>query len=372
MWTVAHSRCIFWDRRCLNGDTCLSRFFVPMTRSASLGGYAELARHLGLNPDAMLRRVGLNPQHLSDPDMPINTVSVRELLEASAAASGTEDFGLQLARDRRLSNLGPISAVMREAPTAREALDVLCRYVRLLNAALLTRIEDHEDLSVVREDVLTDEPGAVRQSIEMAVGVLYGMIAELVGSGWKPRRVCFEHRPPHGPTIHRAMFGVEVEFNASFNGIVCAARDLMAPLSATDSRLSPYARRFLDQALSTAGESSTYNARQIITALLPSGRCTADQVAKHLVVDRRTLHRHLIAEGTTFSLLLRTVRSEFASRHILDSDRSLAELADLLGFSTPSAFAFWFRKNFGMTVSNWKQRRRPGDLELPGQHRFST
>jgi AraC-like DNA-binding protein len=333
--------------------------YVPLLRSASLAGYNELARHLGLNPDAMLRRVGLNPRHLSDPDLPISTVGVRELLEASAAASRTEDFGLQLARKRRLSNLGPISAVMREAGTAREALDVLCRYMRLLNAALLTRIEDHEDLSVVREDVLTDERGSARQSIEMAVGVLYRIIAELFGPNWKPRRVCFEHRPPHGPTMHRALFRVEVEFNESFNGIVCTAQDLMAPLTASDSHLAPYARRFLDQALSTAGESSAYNARQIITALLPSGRCTADQVAKHLGMDRRTLHRHLIAEGTTFSLLLRTVRSEFASRHILDSDRSLAELADLLGFSTPSAFAFWFRKNFGMTVSMWKLSPRP-------------
>ena len=74
MWTVAHSRCIFWDIQCLNGDTSLSRF-VPMARSASLGGYAELARHVGLNPDAMLRQVGLNPRHLADPDMPISTVS---------------------------------------------------------------------------------------------------------------------------------------------------------------------------------------------------------------------------------------------------------------------------------------------------------
>jgi AraC-like DNA-binding protein len=334
--------------------------FVPMIRSASLTGYVELARHVGLNPDAMLRQVGLNPRHLADPDLPISTMAVRELFEASAAASGTEDFGLRLARNRRLSNLGPISAVMREAGTAREALDNLCRYMRLLNASLLTRIEDHEDLSVIHEEIVTNERGSVRQSIEMAIGVLYRMIAELLGPSWKPRDVCFEHRAPHGPTIHRAMFGVAVEFNASFNGIVCAAQDLRAPLHASDSRLAPYARRFLDQALSTAGESSTYTARQVITALLPSGRCTADQVAKHLGMDRRTLHRHLIGEGTNFSLLLRTVRSEFASQQIRDSDRSLAELADLLGFSSPSAFAFWFRRNFGMAVSMWKQRQPAG------------
>jgi AraC-like DNA-binding protein len=336
----------------------------PLLRSASLTGYVDLARQVGLDPVAMLRRAGLSPRQLADPDAPVSALAVRRLLEASAAASGTEDFGLRLARTRRLSNLGPISAVMREASTAREAIDNLCRYMRLLNAELLPRLEEHDDVSVISEEMLTDERGPVRQGIEMAIGVLYGIIAELLGPTWKPRGVHFEHRPPHGPTIHKAMFGVAVQFNASFNGIVCATKDLNAGLSAADSRLAPYARRLLDRALSRAGESTLHSARQVVIALLPLGRCTADQVARTLGMDRRTLHRHLLAEGTSFSALLRTVRSEFASRHILDSDRSLAELADLLGFSSPSAFAFWFRQNFGTTVSTWRERQGRGSASV--------
>ena len=101
--------------------------FVPLLRSASLMGFDELARAGGLNPDAMLRQAGLNPRHLADPDTPISALGVCQLLEASAAASGIEDFGLRLASTRKLSNLGPLSAVMREAQTAREAIDTPCR-----------------------------------------------------------------------------------------------------------------------------------------------------------------------------------------------------------------------------------------------------
>ncbi|WP_201782604.1 AraC family transcriptional regulator [Pseudomonas sp. Leaf48] len=319
-------------------------------------GFDDLAREGGLNPDAMLRQSGLNPRHLVDPDTPISALAVRHLLESSAAVSGIEDFGLRLARTRRLSNLGPLSVLMREAQTAREAIDSLCRYMRLVNASLLTTVEEHDDWSVVRlEVVLTEAHGSVRQVTELSMGVLYRSIAELLGPSWKPRSVCLEHRPPHGPTIHKTMFGGTVEFNADFNGIVCATHLLSSPLPPSDSRMALYARRILDNALSSAGEGSAHNARRTIIAFLPTGRCTADQVAKTLGMDRRTLHRHLLAEGTNFSLLLRTVRSEFASRHLIDSDRSLAEVADLLGFSTPSAFGFWFRKNFGMTASMWKQ-----------------
>lgn len=328
---------------------------IPLVRSASLAGYAELARYHGLNPDGLLRKAGLNPRSLLDPDTPVSTAAVRRVLQDSAQAAGVEDFGLQLAMNRRLSNMGPISVVMREAPNVRQALENLCRYMRLINATLLTSIEDYEDAVLIREKMLDTGRLPVRQSIELAVGVLYRTIEELLGPTWRPRSVCFEHRPPRNASCHKALFGVAVEFNASFNGIVCAARDLAVPISGNDYRMAPYVRRFLDQALSDSVESATHTVRHVVVAMLPSGRCTSDQVAKHLGVDRRTLHRRLSAEGVSFFSLLQSIRAELASRQILDSDRSLAELADLLGFSSASAFAFWFRKHFGMTVSKWKQ-----------------
>jgi AraC-like DNA-binding protein len=58
------------------------------------------------------------------------------------------------------------------------------------------------------------------------------------------------------------------------------------------------------------------NARECIYMTLPSGLCSADRVARHLGVDRRTLHRHLAREGETFSSLLDVVRAELAVRYI--------------------------------------------------------
>jgi AraC-like DNA-binding protein len=332
---------------------------LPVIRSASLSGYVELAQALGLNPQSMMARVGLSQRCLDDPETPISVVAVRQLLESSAQAAGVEDLGLQLARGRTLANLGPISIVLREEPTARQALDTLGRYLRLLNASLLTHIEDHADVVIIREDVLIDGGGPVRQSIELAVGVMHRILLELLGPQWRPRQVCFMHRPPANLDSHRQLFGPHVEFNSAFNGIVCAAKDLGAQLPRHESGMSHYARRFLEQALSRTPGNTLDSARQLIGALLPGGRCTADQVAQLLGMDRRTLHRHLLAEGESFSSLLRVIRTEFATRQIQEGDRSLAEMAELLGFSGPSPFAFWFRQNFGCTVSQWRLTHGP-------------
>ena len=337
-----------------------------VVRSASLAGYPELARSLGLNPQALMRKAGLSPRCMTDPETPIPVDAACRLLESAAQATGVEDFGLRMARGRRLANLGPISIVLREEPTARQALDTLCRYLRLLNASLVTHIEDHADVVVISEELIANGGEPVRQSIELAVGVMFRILGELLGFGWRPRRVCFTHRAPSDLRSHRALFGNTVEFNADFNGMVCSARDLAARLSTADTGMAPLARRFLDQALSSMRTDRSDTVRQLVGALLPGGRCTADQVAQHLGMDRRTLHRHLVARGESFSSVLHAVRSDFAVRQIRDSDRSLAEVAELLGFSGPSAFAFWFRRAFGCTVSQWRRDNfRPG-AQTPG------
>ena len=100
-------------------------------RSATLIGYPELARSIGLDPDRLMRRCGLNPSCLADPDLRVDATAVAKLLETSAAESGVEDFGLRLSTARRLSNLGPFSLVVREETTARRALETLGRYLQL-------------------------------------------------------------------------------------------------------------------------------------------------------------------------------------------------------------------------------------------------
>ncbi|UUZ75036.1 AraC family transcriptional regulator [Polaromonas sp. P1(28)-13] len=332
--------------------------YFPVVRSASLSGYVDLARSVGLDPLVMLRRAGLVARSLDDPETPLSTDAVRELLESSAQASGVEDFGLRLASQRQLSNLGPISLVLKEEATARQALDTLCRYLRLLNASLLTRIDEHDGLLVIREEILVEQSASTRQAMELAVGVMHRILRELLGPQWKPLRVCFNHRPPRDASGHRAFFGTPVDFNSEFNGLVCHAADLQARLPGTNPEMARFARQYLDRALSREHQSTKATVRQLIAALLPGGRCTSQQVAQHLGVDRRTIHRHLGEEGETFSRLLQSVRSELVLRQVQDSDLPLSEVAALLGFSAPSAFAHWFNVTFGCSATQWRKMHR--------------
>lgn len=112
----------------------------PLVRNAVLSSYVELSQSLGIDPRALMKRVGLDPVGLTVQDRWISGVAVTQLLELSAAASHREDFGLLLAERRRFSNLGPISLVIREEPDARSAIELLVRHEHMYNEMLHGRL----------------------------------------------------------------------------------------------------------------------------------------------------------------------------------------------------------------------------------------
>jgi AraC-like DNA-binding protein len=328
-----------------------------LIRSASLSGYAKLVRALGHDPAALLRAAGLSARLLDNPETRIPLASVRELLERTARATGAEDFGLRLAARRSIANLGPIGLVLMDEPTPRQALDTLCRYLKLLSSGMVVRIEDAGASVLVRQELLPIAGLATRQSMELTTGMVFRVLRALIGPQWRPQQVSFMHRAPADLATHRAFFGLVPLFDQGFNGLLCPLADLQLLRTPCGDGAARFARDHLEAALGSRADGMQAACTALIVALLPGGRCTAQQVARHLGVDRRTLHRHLSAEQQTFSSLLNRVRAELVRRHLLESRQALGEVAGLLGFATPSSFSHWFRANFGTSVSQWRRQQ---------------
>jgi AraC-like DNA-binding protein len=328
---------------------------TDLIRSACLTSYPEIARSLGLQPLRLLDACGIDRRCLDDPDIKLPAGALGRLLEVSAKAAKVEDFGLRLAETRTLSVLGPVGLLVREEATVRAALHSLMRYIRLHNEALYLRLEEHDGEATISAEIHVDRPVPVRQGVELAVGVLHRVLRSLLGAQWRPQ-VCFTHDAPHKSDTHRRLFGVRVAFGRDFNGIVCQARDLDRAIPASDPTLARYARQHLEALLSRPNASTADKVRELVWLQLASGRCTVEQVAEQLGVDRRTLHRRLAAERLTFSAIVDATRTEIVTRTLSSRERSLSSVADLAGFSGLSAFSRWFRGRFGASPSDWRAR----------------
>ena len=327
-------------------------------RSASLTNYADIGRSAGLDPVRMLDEFGLPPECLADPELKVPIDAVRNLLEASAERSGVEAFGLLMAEKRRLAHLGPLGLLMREQPTMHHALQALARYANRMNQAMFLTLEEAGDVVVLREELIVGGSGPIRQSTELAIGVVFLSLQALLGDNWKPRRVCFAHDPPARRDLHERIFGPIVEFGHDFNGIVCARRDLAISNPQADPVMARYARDMMESSFS--GPSLiTDQMREVVLTQLTSGKCSIDLAARQMGVSRRTLHRTLAREGHTFSQIVDDVRRELASRYVADKHRTLAEVSELLGFAAPSGFSRWYRRHFKAPASRKRTSTRP-------------
>ncbi|GLW27575.1 AraC family transcriptional regulator [Actinoplanes regularis] len=333
----------------------------PCIRYATLSGFLQLAESLGVDPGSLMRAVDLDPADLATPDKWVPVVRVARLLELSARVSGRADFGLRLAEYRRLSTLGPLSLALRGESTLRDALSLLMRYELSYNEAIRIRLVETEGLASIRMWFEMGEPAPSAQAEALAVGALHGIIREVVGGRWQPLSACFTHDAPEDVSTYNRLLGGRVHFGHGFTGLVLYAKDLDAPnvLAAPES----FSRRdeMLDSLAAQRDITTADRVRELVEVLLPTGRCGAEQVARTLGMDRRTLHRHLAASGETFTSTVDLVRAGLAERYLSNERYRLTEISDLLGFAAPSAFTRWFRHRFGDSPSKWRARR----AELP-------
>jgi AraC-like DNA-binding protein len=92
--------------------------------------------------------------------------------------------------------------------------------------------------------------------------------------------------------------------------------------------------------------------RRALRVLLLSGRSSGEDVARLLSMHRRTLSRHLRAQGLTFQQVLDETRFETACQ-LLDTTRvPLTEIAALLGYAESSVFSRAFRRWSGTSPSS--------------------
>jgi AraC-like DNA-binding protein len=129
-----------------------------------------------------------------------------------------------------------------------------------------------------------------------------------------------------------------VRFAWDYDGIVCRAADLEKAIPASDPAMARYLKEYFDSILPSPRAEVSETVRELMWVMLKSGSCSAERVAKHLGVDRRTVNRRLASEGQSYSSILDAVRRDMVRNLVEHGQRPLNEIASMLGFSGLSAF----------------------------------
>lgn len=341
----------------------------PMFRARVLLGAMEAARRLGHGWSEIAASHGLPSAPPLDPEAPITAAVALQSLNAAAARTGREDIGIltAVACHETLGNViyAPLRLAMRSHPTIGGAIKFFCRNIALQNELEIHEVEEVGGFLVWKRRFRDLQVGKNRHLAACGLTASVLQLREFLGPAWKPYLTQFSSDPPNDPGAYEAFFG-RVEFGADFDGVVLEEADSYYPLPTADPAALERIERFVAEHAGAVAANGIGEMEDLAVRLLLEGDCSLQRMAQEQGVDRRTVHRRLLALGVSFRDLLDRARREVIETQIGRTDRGLGEIARILGFSGLSTFSRWFHEAYGVTASDYR-RRRGGATDLERQ-----
>ena len=329
------------------------------------GGLSRLAiarlQSAGVPVVPLLRRVGLTPEVIADPEERLSVRSQVALLDEAAIALKDDRLGFTLARDFDPRELGLLYYVMASSPTLGDALKRVARYSRITNEALVVRYREGNRL-IISLSYSGVPRHSERHQIEFCMFAVLRICRVLTGQNLVPQHFSIAHYRSEGTAEMSRFVGTKVEFGADTDEIALNSNARELPLIHSDSYLNDLLLKYCEAALvDRRGNVSQLRTRveNAISSLLPHGRVLVEDVARSLGMSERTLARKLSDEGLNFTEILQQLRRDLAVRYLDDRKLHVSKIAWLLGFHEVSAFTHAFKRWTGKT---------PSEIRTAGAH----
>lgn len=289
------------------------------------------------------------------PDARIPVPVALSWIEHVVASTGDADLGLHAAQHFERGGYDVVEYAARSCSTWGEALELVLRYVHLLNEAADYGL--YVSHGTARLELRSKVP-LHRAATDFTVCGLAAAAARWTCAptlaGYE---LWFRHAAPASLAVYAQVFGAaRLRFGAPVDALVFDEALLAAPLRSADPNLNALLRRHADTALGMSEWRSTSSrVRALLAELLPAGIAQGERVARRLEMSRRTLSRQLESEGTTFEAVLEEVRYGLAMQYLTRSDLNVQDIAFLLGYSETAAFSRAFKRWSGRGPSRFRK-----------------
>lgn len=162
------------------------------------------------------------------------------------------------------------------------------------------------------------------------------------------------------PERYQRLFGADVSFGCSRNGIDFSSRMLELPIAQNESSLRDFLRTAPYQMMVEPQQAETSelisSVRRIMGYDLSQGFPSFEEVAEALNMSPPTLRRHLRKEGVSYQGLKDQCRKDAAIAYLSRPELSVSAVSALMGFTDPSAFHRSFKKWTGLTPGQYREK----------------
>lgn len=338
-------------------------------RSAHVRATLRGLEAVGLPAARLAREAGIDGPALDDPERYVPASEVHALWRAAAAADPASDLGLRVGASVPAGALDVFDYLLPACATLGEALVLVARLHRVATTTSQFHVVFAASGAQVRLESELRVPGVQihPQGRDYVFSVLVHRLRRL-HPRMVPAQIELRGPPLAAPARYAAVLGAPVSFDHPASALVFSRQVWDLPLERADATLRAILERHAAALAEKAPASDVVDhARTELAVMVGEGRIDIATLARRLGTSSRTLQRRLVERGVAYSALLDDARRELASSYLRDRSLTVDEIAGLLGYSEPSAFARAFRRWTG--ASPLRFRRGGGRADAPGGER---
>jgi AraC-like DNA-binding protein len=313
---------------------------------------------LGADAAAVFAEARIDLALFDDPDNLISNAARIHLLNLCAARTECRHFGLLVGQRTGLPAFGLVGFLVQHSPDVGTALRSFVRYLHLHVRGTAPTLAVNGRRASLGYEIHQPRVEAVDQLVDGALAVGFNILRTLCGPDWMPVEVLLAHPKPKDTNPFSRFFEAPLRFDAGQNAVVFSAEWLNHRLPGADPELRRLLQKQIDALDARYSEDFSEQVRTVLRTALLTGHGRADQVAGLFSMHSRTLHRRLLACGTSFQELLDEARFNVARQMLEDSVAGVSEIAEALDYSNASAFTRAFRRWSGTTPAAWRTDQR--------------
>ena len=330
------------------------------TSAVSIQVLVKILYDHGVSRQQLVLQTGLaegtfDHQAYGDPELRIPLDQYLGLWQKAIEVTGDEALGLHLKRYYQPKQVHFVSGIIQRSESFVAALNNWARYCKLICEADQLEVRHEGQLVQVSYRNLSDRHQN-RWTPELYFSLLVELFQKIVDGPCEVDEVWMQHKDPGYSDEYAKKFQTEVQFSQPGYRICWRLTKGDMPLKSHDPYYQKILTEYADENLGKLRHQHSFAlkvGRNIESGLI-DGIFDAAAVASHFHMDRRTLHRKLALENTSFKLLLLDTRKRLAVRY-LEQNKPLMEITHLLGFSSPNNFQTAFKRWFGVTPGKYRK-----------------
>lgn len=282
----------------------------------------------------------------------------------AAELVGDPAFGLQVPHYTRQTTFHALGYAVYASPTLAEALDRVVRYCRVVTDSGMLQLE--HSAGGVGEVVLRIIPvapshGTADAFRDSVLALIVHMLRGLMGESFALRKVTLHRGLSRDFTPYQQFFACPVE-RGQADALQFDEQLLELSLPASNPELAHHNDAAVREYLARIDTGTIVDRTRAAIAEQATREVSPELIARKLGMSLRSLQRGLREHGSSYELLLRDVRREFACTYLRDGRYSVTEVAFVLGYDSLSAFARAFKRWTGKPPSEYQQSTFKSDL----------